>query len=67
MAALLLERAEGDIMSGLTHRELAQYLNVYRESATAALGELRTAGIISIGRKQIRILHRSRLDRAARE
>jgi CRP-like cAMP-binding protein len=67
MAALLLERAEGDTVRGLTHRELAQYLRVYRESATAALGELRTAGIVSVGRKQIHILHRSRLERAARE
>jgi len=67
MAALLLERAEGDAVRGLTHRELAQYLTVYRESATSALGELRTAGIISVGRKQIRILDRPRLERAARE
>jgi DNA-binding transcriptional regulator LsrR (DeoR family) len=51
----------------LTHKELAQRLHVYRESATAALGELKKAGIIEIGRKQIRILHRSRLERAARE
>jgi CRP/FNR family transcriptional regulator, cyclic AMP receptor protein len=67
MAALLLERAEGDIVCGLTHRDLAQYLGVYRESATAALGELRTAGIVSVGRKQIQILDRPRLERAARE
>ena len=67
LAALLLARAEGDAVRGLTHRELAQYLGVYRESATAALGELRTAGIVSLGRKQIRILDRSRLERAARE
>ena len=67
LAALLLVRAEGDAVHGLTHRELAQYLGVYRESATAALGELRTAGIVSLGRKQIRILDRSRLERAARE
>jgi CRP-like cAMP-binding protein len=67
MASLLLERAEGDSVRGLTHRELAQHLRVYRESATAALGEMRSAGIISIGRKQIRILQRARLERAARE
>jgi CRP-like cAMP-binding protein len=67
LAALLLERAESGTVRGLTHRELAQYLGVYRESATAALGELRAAGIISIGRKQIRILDPARLARASRE
>jgi CRP/FNR family transcriptional regulator, cyclic AMP receptor protein len=67
MAALLLAKAKEDTVQGLTHQELAQHLRVYRESATAALGELRTAGIISIGRKQIRIVDRARLERAARE
>lgn len=67
LASLLLERAEGDCVQGLTHRELAQLLGVYRESATAALGELRSAGILSVERKQIRILERARLERAARE
>jgi Crp-like helix-turn-helix domain len=50
-----------------THMELTQHLHVYRESATSALGELKKAGIIETGRKQIRILHRSRLERAAHE
>ncbi len=65
MAALLLERADGDSVRGLTHQVLAQHLRVYRKSATAALGEMRRAGIISVGRKQIRILRRARLERAA--
>jgi CRP-like cAMP-binding protein len=64
---LLLERADGDLVRNLTHKELAQHLHVYRESATAALGDLKKAGIIEIGRKRIRILHRARLERAARE
>ena len=67
LAGLLLERADGDLVRNLTHKELAQHLRVYRESATSALGELKKAGIIEIGRKQIRILHRARLERAARE
>ena len=37
------------------------------ESATATLGELRRAGIIAVERKQIRIIERARLERAARE
>lgn len=67
LAGLLLQRAEGDLIHDMTHKELAQHLHVYRESATAALGELRKAGIIEVKRKQIRILNRSRLERAARE
>lgn len=54
-------------MRNLTHMELAQHLHVYRESATAALAELKRARIIETGRKQIRILYRARLERAARE
>jgi len=67
LANLLLEKADGDLVHNLTHKELAQHLRVYRESATAALGELKKAGIIEVKRKQIRILHRPRLERAARE
>jgi CRP/FNR family cyclic AMP-dependent transcriptional regulator len=67
LAALLLERAEGDAVRNLTHKELAEHLRVYRESATTVLGELRKAGIIAIERKQIRILDRTRLERASRE
>jgi CRP/FNR family transcriptional regulator, cyclic AMP receptor protein len=67
LAGLLLQRADADMVHDLTHKELAQRLHVYRESATAALGELKKAGIIEIRRKQIRILHRARLERAARE
>jgi len=67
LAKLLLESAEGDSIRGITHREIAQHLRVYRESATAALGELRKAGIIAVDRKQIRILDRARLERATRE
>jgi len=67
IAKLLLERAEGDEVRGLAHAEIAEKLRVYRESATAALGELRKAGIVTVGRKRIRILDRGRLERAARE
>ena len=67
VAGLLLERADGDLVRNLTHQELAHHLHVYRESATAVLGQLKKAGIIEIKRKQIRILNRPRLERAARE
>lgn len=67
IASLLLARANEDCVQNMTHREIAQHLRVYRESATAALGELRKAGIITMGRKEIRIVNRGRLERAARE
>jgi CRP-like cAMP-binding protein len=67
VAALLLERAQGDAIENLTHQEMAEQLHVYRESVTTALGELRKAGIIAVNRKRIRLLNRTRLERAARE
>jgi CRP/FNR family cyclic AMP-dependent transcriptional regulator len=67
LAGLLLERGDGDMVRNMTHEELAQHLRVYRESATAALRELKKAGIIEVKRKQIRTLHPARLERAARE
>ena len=67
IAKLLLQRADGDEVRDLTHAEIAERLRVYRESATAALGELRKAGIVTVRRKRIRILDRGRLEKAARE
>ena len=67
IAKLLLVKAEGDCIHNMTHRQIAEHLRVYRESVTEALGELRKAGIVAIERKQIRIIHRGRLERAARE
>jgi CRP/FNR family cyclic AMP-dependent transcriptional regulator len=67
LATLLLTKEEEDVVSGLTHKDLAQVLGIHRESVTAALGELQKADIITIGRKRIRILHRARLERATRE
>jgi CRP/FNR family transcriptional regulator, cyclic AMP receptor protein len=67
LAGFLLEKADGDLVRNVTHKELAEHLHVYRESTTAALGDLKRAGIIEIGRRQIRILHRGRLERASRE
>ena len=67
IASLLLERADGDCVEDLTHKEIAGQLRVYRESVTTALGELRKAGIIAVDRKRIRVVDRGRLERASRE
>ncbi len=67
VATLLLEKAENGVVAGMTHKDMADHLAVHRESITATLGELRRAGIITIGRKTIRILHRERLEHATQE
>lgn len=67
LAKLLIERAEDDGVRDMTHQEIAEHLRVYRESVTSAIGELRKAGIIEVKRKALRIVDRSRLERAARE
>ena len=66
-ASLLLQRAEADRVQNVTHKEIAEHLAVYRESATEVLGELKKAGIIRVSRRQIRIVDRVRLERASRE
>lgn len=67
LATLLREKLQEDMVRGLTHKDLADELGVHRESVTAALGELRRAGIITTERKTIRVLHLARLERASRE
>jgi CRP-like cAMP-binding protein len=67
IASLRLSLADNGCLKGLTHKDIAERLRVYRESATAALGELKKAGIIAVERKKIRIVDQARLVRAARE
>lgn len=61
IATLLLREAEDDEIRGLTHRDIAERLGVYRETATNGLNELKSAGIIALGRKRISITDRERL------
>jgi len=67
LAKLLLDRAEGEWVRELTHREIAERLRVYRETVTSVMSELRQAGIVAVERKRIHILDRERLERATRE
>jgi CRP-like cAMP-binding protein len=64
LASLLLrlsaERNSADIV-GLTHQDLAETIGTYRETATQVLNDMKTAGLIEIGRKRIVILDRERL------
>lgn len=65
VAALLLREDDDGEVRGLSHQDIAERLGVYRETATNALNELKSASIIRIGRKHISILDRRRLERVA--
>jgi CRP-like cAMP-binding protein len=67
LASLLLREAEGNEITGLSHQDIAERLGVYRETVTSALNELKSAGLIEIGRKRVTIANRPRLERAASE
>jgi CRP/FNR family transcriptional regulator, cyclic AMP receptor protein len=61
LAAFLLREAKDGVVNGLSHQDIGERLGVYRETTTYALNELKTAGMIEIGRRQIRILDAQRL------
>lgn len=69
LASLLIrlanERGVNDII-GLTHQDLAETIGTYRETATQVLNDLKTQGLIDIGRKRIEILDMERLAEVAR-
>ncbi len=49
-------------VTGLTHNDLAERVGTSRETATQALNELKSAGLIAIGRKRIDVLNRQALE-----
>jgi CRP-like cAMP-binding protein len=64
LASLLLRlSAERDTLEivGLTHQDLAESVGTYRETATQVLNDLKSQGLIEIGRKRITILDQDRL------
>ncbi len=69
LASLLIrlanERGANDIV-GLTHQDLAETIGTYRETATQVLNDMKTQGLIDIGRKRIDILDMERLAEVAR-
>jgi CRP-like cAMP-binding protein len=69
LASLLLrlaeERGSNEIV-GLTHQDLAETIGTYRETATQVLNDMKSQGLIEIGRKRIRILDEERLSELAR-
>jgi CRP/FNR family transcriptional regulator, cyclic AMP receptor protein len=64
LAALLLRLcAEGgsNEILGVTHQDMAERVGTYRETATEVLNDLRTQGLIEIGRKRITVIDAAKL------
>ena len=53
---LLAEEHDSLEVVGLTHQDLAETVGTYRETATQVLNDLKSQGLIEIGRKRILIL-----------
>lgn len=67
LATILLRLAalEGQELIGHTHQDLAEMAGTYRETATQVLDDFRRRGLVELGRKQIRVLDRRRLQELA--
>lgn len=68
LASLLLrlsEEQESNVITGLTHQDLAESVGTYRETATQVLNDLKSQGLIEIGRKRITILNMDGLEDVA--
>ena len=68
LASLLLRLSEeqgSDTITGLTHQDLAESVGTYRETATQVLNDLKSQGLIDIGRKRITILDPEGLEEVA--
>lgn len=64
LASLLLrlsDEQESDEVTGLTHQDLAESVGTYRETATQVLNDLKSQGLIEIGRKRISLLDKESL------
>ncbi len=64
LASLLLRLADeqgSDEVTGLTHQDLAESVGTYRETATQVLNDFKSHGLVSIGRKRIKLLDREAL------
>jgi len=58
---LLVEARQGEV-NGLSHQDIAERMGVHRETATYALNELKSKGLIELGRRRISILDRDELE-----
>lgn len=69
ISSLLLRLAgpDGNDITGFTHQDLAEMVGTYRETATQVLNDLKSKGLIEIGRKRIHIRDRARLESVAED
>ncbi|RME81578.1 MAG: Crp/Fnr family transcriptional regulator [Caldilineae bacterium] len=66
LASLLLRLAgEEDEIVGMTHQDLAEMVGTYRETATQVLNDLKSKGLVEIGRKRLVIKDRAGLQAVA--
>jgi CRP/FNR family transcriptional regulator, cyclic AMP receptor protein len=68
LASLLLrlsQEQDSNVVSGLTHQDLAESVGTYRETATQVLNDLKSQGLIDIGRKRIALLDKEKLSEIA--
>jgi len=67
LSSLLLRLAgeNGQEVHGQTHQDLAEMVGTYRETATQVLNDLKSKGLLEIGRKRIRILDRAGMQQLA--
>ena len=62
LAALLLRLAkDSDEVVGLTHQDMAEMIGTYRETTTQTLNDMKSEGILEIGRRRITILDKDAL------
>lgn len=69
LAALLLRLRDEqeNVVRGYTHQDLADIVGTYRETVTQVLNDMKSAGLVEIQRKTIRILDPVGLARLAEE
>ena len=68
LAALLLRKAgDGNEVAGLAHQDLAEMIGTYRETTTQTLNDMKSEGILEIGRRRITILDKEALAAIARK
>jgi CRP-like cAMP-binding protein len=66
LASLIWDLAdESNVVEGLSHQALADYLGTYRETVSAVLRDFKQAGILSLGYRRIQIRDREMLAGAA--
>ncbi len=66
LAALLLRLAgDGNEVAGLTHQDLAEMIGTYRETTTQTLNDMKSEGILEIGRRRITLLNKDALQQIA--